>query len=97
VKNFQIFFYPYLVIQFFRCLIIWFADGTRAERKFLKTNTLQQVFDWIQSQQVEVDLTQPNKFKLISSFPRKEYTEANKTLEELALHPSASLNVLDFK
>jgi ataxin-3 len=78
-------------------MVIRLPNGTRAERKFLKTNTLQQVFDWIQSQQVEVDLTQPNKFKLISSFPRREYTEANKTLEELALHPSASLNVLDFK
>jgi hypothetical protein len=78
--------------------LIFLVDGKRIQRKFLKTEKLQIVFDWVflESNQT-VNLNHSHKFRLMSTLPKKEYTDPSKTLEELGLSPSATLVIYDIK
>jgi ataxin-3 len=79
-------------------LIVRLPDGTRIERKFLKSDKLQSVFDWILTVTNQtVNLYHPQSFKLMTTFPKREFTNPTTTLDELGLCPSATLVVYDIK
>jgi ataxin-3 len=79
-------------------LIVRLPDGTRIERKFLKSDKLQSVFDWILTVTNQtVNLYHPQSFKLMTTFPKREFTNPTTTLDELGLCPSATLVVYDVK
>jgi hypothetical protein len=78
--------------------LIFFVDGKRIQRKFLKSEKLQTVFDWVVLETNQtVNLNHSHKFKLMSTLPKKEYTDPSKTLEELGLYPSATLIIYDMQ
>jgi len=66
--------------------------GTSLHRRFLATNTLQDVSNYLTSAGVS-----RNKSQLVSTFPRKEYTNYDATLKELDLCPGAVIIVQDKK
>jgi len=71
-------------------------DGSRVQRRFLKTETLDLVFTFVDSQ-LPLQIEEYPPYNLVSNFPRKTFTDANRseTLQEAALTPQASLFVAE--
>lgn len=69
-------------------LMIRMPTGARVQRKFLASNTVGNVYDFIES---EVDELADVNFELMAAYPRKSYTDREASLEELA--PKAALVV----
>jgi hypothetical protein len=69
-------------------LVIRHVDGSRLQRRFRATDKLQAVFDWIESQPIELE-----EFEVLQNFPRKVFSDANVTLEDAGLMPQAALFV----
>ena len=66
----------------------------RIERRFLKTNTVQTLYDFVLTLGRDIYTeTEYDKFSLIQPFPFKAYTDMNKTLEEEKLVPNAVLQI----
>ena len=76
-------------------IVFRYPDGEkRIERRFLKTNKVQILYDFIFSLGREI-YTEPDytKFSLIQPFPFKTYDNMDKTLEEESLFPNAVLQI----
>jgi len=69
-------------------LSIRLLDGQRLNRRFYKGDTVQSIFDFLQTHGVS-----PDKHKLVCAYPRKEFKELGQTLEQAGLHPSSVLMV----
>ncbi|ORX68863.1 UBX-domain-containing protein [Anaeromyces robustus] len=73
-------------------LSIRFPDGSRVIRSFRADDKLQIVYDFVESKDLgPLDIL--SEIILVNTFPRKEYTEKDQTLESLGLCPSSSLIV----
>lgn len=76
-------------------IIFRFPDGERREeRRFLKSHTIKNLYDFVLSFGSEI-YTEPenNHFILVQTFPYKAYEDMNKTLEEEKLFPNAVLQI----
>lgn len=76
-------------------IVFRYPDGEkRVERRFLKTNKVQTLYDFVFSLGKEI-YTEPDysKFSLIQPFPFKTYDNMDKTLEEETLFPNAVLQI----
>lgn len=69
-------------------LAVRLPTGARLQRRFLASDTVGNVYDFIQS---EVEEMIGVDFELMTAFPKKSYTDREATLEELA--PKAALVV----
>jgi FAS-associated factor 2 len=69
-------------------LLIRLTDGSRLQRRFKTTDTLQVVFDFIDSSPHNL-----NEYELVTNFPRKVFNDPQVTLKEAGLFPQASLFV----
>lgn len=67
-------------------------NGSIVERKFLKQWRVEQLYYYIGSMD-DVLLEEDSSFDLIQNFPKKEYTDQDKTLEEEGLFPKVSIQV----
>mmetsp|Transcript_22643 Transcript_22643/g.37410 ORF Transcript_22643/g.37410 Transcript_22643/m.37410 type:complete len:474 (+) Transcript_22643:54-1475(+) len=69
-------------------VIVRMPDGQRLSRRFPKSCCLQVVVDWIESSEPDIE-----DFDLVINYPRKEFTAEHRavSLEELGLHPAATL------
>jgi len=76
-------------------IIIRLPNGSRVERRFDVHNSLGDVFTWLDIH-FNID-PGSGRFVLTSQFPRKEYKELDKTLQELGLVGSTLLTVSDCK
>ncbi len=79
-----------------KCTILFrYPNGTRnVERKFLKTDTINLLYDYVITLGREI-YTEDNyyKFELIQTFPFKKYDNKDKTLEEEGLFPNAVIQI----
>lgn len=64
----------------------------RKERRFLKTDKVQLLYDFVHSLGTEM-FEESNEFDLIQPFPMKKYNDMDKTLEEEKLYPNAVLQI----
>lgn len=63
-------------------------------RKFNKTDTVQVLYDYVQSKLDEIQFENTRVvFELVQSMPRKVFSDKEKTLEEEGLYPSAMLQI----
>lgn len=78
-------------------IIFRFPDGERREeRRFLKSNTIQNLYDYVESFGNEIYTDQEgenNSFSLMQTFPMKIYNDKKRTLEEEGLYPNAVLQI----
>jgi len=86
-------------------LLIRLPDGSRLQRRFKVSQTLQDVFDYIESQCETLDFSNAdaddnsnnnnnnnsNGYELVTQFPRQSYSDTSRTLLQLQLFPQASL------
>jgi len=74
-------------------IVIRLPDGSRLQRRFLQSNNVQTIFDYINSSQptlLDID------YDLVMNFPRKVFNQEGSndvTLKEAGLCPQASLFV----
>ena len=80
-----------------KCIIILrFPNGEKSiQRKFLKTNKISVLYDYIRSLGREIYTEEQNcKFSIIQTFPFKDFNDKiNNTLEEEGLFPNAVLQI----
>eukprot|EP01104_Vermistella_antarctica_P012072 TRINITY_DN3433_c5_g1_i1.p2 TRINITY_DN3433_c5_g1~~TRINITY_DN3433_c5_g1_i1.p2 ORF type:complete len:518 (-),score=137.52 TRINITY_DN3433_c5_g1_i1:165-1718(-) len=74
-------------------LVLRTSNGQRIERRFLKDDTVQLVFDFIDSKVDDTGLIDPGTYALVTSFPRQRITDGDKTLIELGLCPKALVHI----
>lgn len=69
------------------------VSGERTERRFLKTEQVQTLYDFIDSLGEKVQFESPhgNGYTIFQSMPRKEFSSKGKTLAEEGLFPRAML------
>ena len=72
-----------------------YPDGEkRKDRRFLKTHTIQNLYDYITSLGREIYTEEENNnFSLYQPFPPKKYTEMENTLEKEGLFPNAIIQI----
>ena len=79
------------------CSIICFRypDGEkRIDRRFLKTNTIQNLYDYVTSLGKEIYTEEENNtFSLYQPFPPKKYEIMENTLEQEGLFPNAIIQI----
>ncbi|KAH9313296.1 hypothetical protein KI387_028331, partial [Taxus chinensis] len=70
-------------------ILIRFPNGDRKEHRFLCTDKVRSIYKYVDS----LGLVTVGSYKLIATFPRREYgsEKMNLTLTEAGLHPQASL------
>ena len=74
--------------------------GKRVPRRFLKSDTLSLVYDFVDHLQNEQECTFDGidgytaKYQLVTNMPRKVYTDRAKTLEELGFFPRGGMMVI---
>jgi len=74
-------------------IIFRYPDGDRrAERRFLKSHTVQNLYDYVDSLGSDVFM-EGDKYELIQPFPFKLYSDFTKMLEEEKLFPNAVLQI----
>jgi len=73
-------------------IIVRLPNGSKVERRFYEEEKLEEVFNWLDVC-YNVD-PGSGRFSLISTLPRKEYKEGDKSLKELGLG-SNLLTVVD--
>jgi len=69
-------------------IVFKMQDGSRVERRFSKTSKVQSLYDFLDTKGIS-----KSKVLLVSTFPKKEYSETFKSLEEVGLHPGGVLIV----
>ena len=76
-------------------IVLRYPNGEqRVERRFLKTDVVQDLYDFVNSLGREIYTeTENNGFSIIQPFPPKHFNEMNKTLEEEGLVPNALLQI----
>ena len=67
-------------------------DDTRKERRFLKTDKISLLYDFVASLGTSM-FEENNEFDLITPFPIKVFNDMDKTLEEEKLFPNAVLQI----
>ena len=72
-----------------------YPDGEkRKDRRFLKTHTIQNLYDYVTSLGNEIYTEEENNgFSLYQPFPPKKYDEMNNTLEKEGLFPNAIIQI----
>jgi len=70
-------------------LVIRLTDGSRLQRRFKKTDTLGNVFDFVDSSAHEIT----GDYDLVTNFPRRVFSERAVTLEQAGLYPHGALFV----
>eukprot|EP01122_Echinamoeba_exundans_P004972 TRINITY_DN1516_c0_g2_i1.p1 TRINITY_DN1516_c0_g2~~TRINITY_DN1516_c0_g2_i1.p1 ORF type:complete len:362 (+),score=51.88 TRINITY_DN1516_c0_g2_i1:777-1862(+) len=70
-------------------IVVRLADGSRLERRFLRTDDIASVYAWLASRAVQVA-----SHVLVSSFPKKEFPPSVVTLADAGLAPSALLSLV---
>jgi FAS-associated factor 2 len=75
-------------------LAIRLPSGSRLERRFMKTDTLQTIRDFIESKVNETGF-EADQYTISSAFPRKTFTDSSVTLEEAGLIPQALLHIAE--
>ena len=72
-----------------------YPDGeTRKDRRFLKSHTIQNLYDFVNSLGKEIySEEEHNKFSLYQPFPPKKYEEMGNTLEKEGLFPNAIIQI----
>ena len=72
-----------------------YPDGQqRKDRRFLKTHTIQNLYDFVTSLGKEIYTEEENNnFSLYQPFPPKKYEEMNNTLEQEGLFPNAVIQI----
>ena len=72
-----------------------YPDGeTRKDRRFLKSHTIQNLYDFVNSLGKEIYSEEGNdKFSLFQPFPPKKYEEMENTLEKEGLFPNAIIQI----
>jgi len=73
-------------------LVMRFPNGSRLERRFLGSEKLQTVIDFIESTTEETGC-ESGHINLATAYPRKTYTDLNMTLADAGLTPQALLHV----
>lgn len=73
-------------------LSIRLPNGERIVRRFLATNTVQTLYDFVETRDL-APLDPELDFLVVGMFPRKVYNEMDETLEEVGLVPSGTLVV----
>ena len=69
------------------------GSGERVNRRFLKTDTVQVIYDFVDSlgpQRLSFE-SSSQQYLILQSMPRKEFTDKEKKLEEVGLFPRAML------
>ena len=76
-------------------IVFRYPDGEKnIERKFLKTHTIQILYDFVESLGREIYTEENlNKFVLIQTFPYKKYENKEKTLGEEGLYPNSVIQI----
>lgn len=67
-------------------------ESGRKERRFLKTEKIQILYDFIDSLGKEV-FSESEQYELISTLPFKLYSQKDKTLQEEGLFPNAVIQI----
>ena len=71
------------------------GSGERVNRRFLKTDTVQVIYDFVDSlgpQRLSFE-SSSQQYIILQSMPRKEFTDKEKKLEEVGLFPRAMLQI----
>jgi len=66
--------------------------GERVTRRFAKTDKIQALYDFIDSNKVQFE-NESNTFDIIQNIPLKYFNNKEKTIEEEGLHPKALLQI----
>jgi len=76
-------------------IVFRYPDGEKnAERKFLKTDKIQILYDFVETLGREIYTEEYlNNFVLIQTFPYKKYEDKEKTLEEEGLFPNSVIQI----
>jgi cyclin-dependent kinase regulatory subunit CKS1 len=76
-------------------IVLRYPNGEqRVERRFLKTDIIQDLYNFVSSLGREIYTeSENNGFSIIQPFPPKQFNEMNKTLEEEGLVPNALLQI----
>ena len=74
---------------------IGYPDGEkRKDRRFLKSHTIQNLYDFVNSLGKEIySEEENNKFSLYQPFPPKKYVDMDNTLEKEGLFPNAVVQI----
>jgi len=75
-------------------LVFRLIDGSRLTRRFKSTEKLQVVYDFLDSLDNLADKL-PERYALVTNFPRKTFTEKNMNLSEAGLVPQSALFIED--
>jgi len=75
-------------------LMIRMLDGSRVQRRFLRSDSLDLVYTFIDTY-LPIQIEDRKDYDLVSNFPRKTFSERTVTLKEASLYPQASLFVLE--
>ena len=72
-----------------------YPDGERSKnRRFLKSNNIQNLYDFVTSLGEEIYTEKDNKtFSLYQPFPQKKYENMENTLEQEGLIPNAVIQI----
>lgn len=70
-------------------------SGKSFQRKFLKTHTIQNLYDYVASKLDEVEFEEDHhfEFEIVQNLPFKVFSDSHKTLEEEGLFPGAQLQI----
>jgi len=70
-------------------LVIRLTDGSRLQRRFKKTDKIQDIFNFVDASHIDLD----GGYDLVSNFPRKVFVDRSITLDQAGLYPHASIFV----
>eukprot|EP00605_Chrysophyceae_sp_TOSAG23-4_P000512 GSChrysophyteH1.ASY1.ANO1.574.1 assembled CDS len=76
-------------------LRVQLPSGQKLNRRFLKSDTVETLRNWLDVYFAENDSISIANYTLCTSFPKKEVTELTASLESLGLHPRGMLYVQD--
>ena len=71
-------------------IVFRLPDGSRSERKFLATDTIEQLYHYASTLELHID---GYEFTIVSNFPRKRYEDRTQTLKDAGLYPTGMLVV----
>jgi len=69
------------------------VTGSRVERRFLKTDSVQILYDFIDTQLHQITLEGDGQYEILQTMPRKIYEDKDALLQEVGLFPRAMLVV----
>jgi len=60
-------------------------DGTKIQRRFLSSHTMQSIFDWIESNELIVDGHAIDRYQLVSTHPKRTFSDPSVDLKSAQL------------